>query len=311
MPAQKRPLGSSGFFFRLFRALRQQSPDVIYSFLSTANILAVFLRPFIPPARIVWGVRASNMDLEQYDWLFRWSYWFECRLARFVDTIIANSHAGLEYAVAHGFPRKNMTVIPNGIDTEHFRPDKSAGERVRKAWGIAEDGLLIGVIGRIDPMKGHPTFLEAAALIKQQQLKARFVCVGRGEVVYEESMYKLTTKLGLDDVLIWAGHHSDMVAVYNAFDIIVSPSYYGEGFSNVIGEAMSCGVPCVVTDVGDSALIVGSCGRVAPPNDAKSLANSILVQLVLNDKGIGQRNRIAEQYSLSKLCKKTEDILCF
>ncbi len=121
------------FFLRLFRVLRRQSPDVIYSFLGTANILSVLIRPFIPVTRIVWGVRASNMDLEKYDRLSRWSYWIECRLSRFADIIIANSQAGLAYAVANGFPEKNIMVIPNGIDTERFRPDKLAGESLRKA----------------------------------------------------------------------------------------------------------------------------------------------------------------------------------
>lgn len=297
------------FFYRLFKALRQQSPDVIYSYMNTANILAVILRPFISPARIVWGVRASNMDLDNYDWLSRWCYWLECRLSRFADVIIANSNAGLEYAVEHGFPRQKITVIPNGIDCERFYPDKSAGDQLRQLWGVAENERLIGVVGRIDPMKGIPIFLEAATIIKQRHARVRFVWVGVGEASYEKAIRELATQLGLDDVLIWAGCNSDMTAVYNAFDI-TSSSSYGEGFPNVLGEAMACGVPCVATDVGDSALIIGQTGQVTHPNDARSLADAILIQLELKTKGQIQRDRIVSRYSLSKLCAKTEDILC-
>ena len=299
------------FFYRLLKVLRQQRPQVMYSFLNTANILAAIYRPFLSSCHIVWGVRASNMDLEQYDWLSRWLYWLECRLSRFADDIVANSHAGLEYAIQHGFPKQKMTVIPNGIDTDRFYPNKSKGDRLRQLWGVTKGECLIGVVGRVDPMKGIPTFLEAAARIKQQNPKTRFVWVGEGATNYKKAMRKLATKLGLDTVLIWAERHSDMVAVYNAFDIAVSSSY-GEGFPNVLGEAMACGVPCVVTNVGDSALIVGIDGAIVPPNDARSLADAILTQLTLDNKSIGKRsrNRIIEQYSLIKLCKRTEEILC-
>lgn len=301
------------FFYRLFSVLREQSPDVIYSFLGTANILAVLLRPFISPMRVVWGVRASNMDLEKYDWLTRLGYWVECRLARFADTIIANSYAGLDYAVTHGFPRKKMIVIPNGIDTKTFHPDKSAGKSLREIWGVAEDELLIGVVGRIDPMKGHSTFLEAAAMIKQQYSRVRFVCVGSGEVMYEESMQRQSTELGLDNVLIWAGRQSDMVAVYNALDI-TSSSSYGEGFPNVIGEAMACGALCVVTDVGDSALLVGETGLVVPAKDSKGLSVAWSEMLLLGnekfeDLSIDVRQRVINEFSVSALLDRTERVL--
>ncbi len=298
------------FYFRLVSILRTEKPDVIYSFLGVPNIFSILARPFIPRMKFVWGVRASNMDLDRYDWAFLWSYKLECQLSQFADCIIANSHAGLEYAVANGFPRDKMTVIVNGVDTEKFQPDKLAGKRVRKLWNVSVDEQLIGLVGRIDPMKGHPIFLEAAAIIKRHQQNVRFVCVGVGNAGYEKSMHELATKLELDDVLIWAGRHSDMVAVYNAIDIVTSSSSYGEGFPNVIGEAMSCGVPCVVTDVGDSALIVGDVGHVVPPNNAVLLADAVLVELTLNNRGDMQRNKIIDQYSLVQLFKKTEEILC-
>ena len=297
------------FFYKLIILLRKLEPDVVYSFLGTANIFSVLTRCFIPRTRIIWGVRASNVNLSHYDRVTRWNYWVECRLARFADNIVVNSHAGLEYAVAHGFPREKMTVISNGIDTEHFRQDKEAGDSVRKMWGVGEDKYLIGLVGRIEPIKGYPTFLEAAALIKRQRPNVRFVCVGKGEIEYENAMHMRAIELEIDDALIWAGRQSNMMAVYNALDIFCSSSC-SEGFPNVIGEAMSCGVPCVVTDVGDSALIVGEVGKVVPPNDAKLLADAVLLELTLNNKGIMQRNRIVSQYSLARLCEKTEEIVC-
>nr|HIL75391.1 glycosyltransferase [Rhodospirillales bacterium] len=302
------------FFNRLRNVLHQQSPDVIYSFMGTPNVLSVLSRLFIPSTRIVWGVRASNMDLDRYDWLSRWNYWLECRLARFADTIITNSQAGLEYAVAQGFPEKRVKVIHNGIDTKQFKLDKEAGKRLRRTWGVTDDQKLIGLVARIDPMKDHPTFLKTAALIKQREPNARFVCVGKGNSGFGESMHNLATELGLDDVLIWARRCSDMVAVYNAFDIAVSSSY-GEGFPNVIGEAMACGVPCVVTDVGDSALLIGETGIVVPPNDSGALFCALDEMLSLGPTryrslAVAARERVESRFALDNLVNATEDVLC-
>ena len=301
------------FLFRLRQVLRKISPDVIYSFMGFANILTVAIRPFIPATKLVWGVRASNMDLDQYDWLSRWSYWLECRLSRFADTIIANSNAGLEYAVWHGFPREKMLVIPNGIDTERFKPDRSAGKELRQQWGVTEDEVLIGLVGRIDPMKGHPIFLDAAALLKKENSNVRFVCVGVGDVVYERAMRQLATDLGLDDVLIWAGRHAYMLAVYNAFDI-ASSSSYGEGFPNVIGEAMACGVPCVVTDVGDSTLVVGEAGSIIPSKDSQALFSAWVDMLDLDKAELCElsllvREHIDTKFSIDRLISETEKSL--
>ena len=301
------------FFYRLVSLVRDEAPDVMYSFLGVANIFAVLARFFIPHTRIVWGVRSSNMDLDNYDKVTRWSYWLECRLVHFVDKIVANSYEGLGYALANGFPSEKMVVITNGIDTEHFRPNKLAGERVRKAWGIGKNERLIGLVARIDPIKGHPTFFEAAGLIKGQLPGIRFVCVGNGETEYKNSMHELAAKMDLDDVLIWKGEHSNLMEVYNAFDLVCSSSF-GEGFPNVVGEAMSCGVPCVVTDVGDSALIVGQAGLVVPPNDSKAMSLAWIEMLSLEAMefqamAVAARDRVTSQFSINTLLNSTEQSL--
>lgn len=302
-----------GFLWRLGRVLREEQPDVIYSFMNTANILAVVMWPWLKNSRLVWGVRASNMDLSQYDWLSRWSYWFECRLARFPSLIIANSFAGKEYAVVHGFPEDKITVIHNGIDTKRFHPDKSVGKRLRDKWRVADNHFLIGSVGRIDPMKGIPTFLHAAKIIKEKFSNVRFVWVGTGDATYEQAMHKLATEQELDDVLTWDGRHTDMVAVYNAFDI-ASSSSYGEGFPNVLGEAMACGVPCVVTDVGDSSLLVGNAGVVVPAKDSVALAVAWNKMMSLNSCEFRRlsddaRKRVVDKFGVRVLLNSTERVL--
>jgi glycosyltransferase involved in cell wall biosynthesis len=294
------------FFVRAVRAVWRLKPQVIYGFLGTPNILAVFLKPFFLRARIVWGVRASNVDLDRYDWLSRLSYRIECWLSRFADLIICNSLAGLEYAAAHGFPRRLMTVIPNGIDTEYFKPDAVARKRIRAEWGVAENEILIGLVARLDPMKDHLTFLRAAAMLIQERKDVRFVCVGEGSEPYTRELHRQSSGLGLDGVLIWAGARYDVPAVCNALDI-ASSSSYSEGFSNTIAEAMACSVPCVVTDVGDSAFIVSDTGCVVPPVRPDALCDGFRLMLKAFGSSLGNtaRDSIVSRFTNERLIGKT------
>lgn len=262
------------FLFRLMRLVRTWKPKTIYSFLGGPNILTVCIKPFLRGVAIVWGVRASRVDLHRYDWLLRASYRIECQLSRFASLIICNSIAGLEYAAAHGFPRKKMIVIPNGIDTETFKPDPGARWRIRRDWGIADSEILVGLVARLDPMKDHATFLYAAAMVATRRPNIRFVCVGDGPSFFTIQLHRLGAELGLAEKLTWAGMCRDAPAVFSALDIAVSSSC-GEGFSNVIAEAMACGAPCVVTDVGDSKAIVDQLGIVVNPGSPAELCDGI------------------------------------
>ena len=128
-------------------------------------------------------------------------------------------------------------------------------------------------------MKDHPNFLQAAAILAQKHDNMRFFCVGtyEGGEEYQHQMYRLSKELGLKDRVVWTGGSSDIPAVCNALDLVVSASAYGEGFGNVIGEAMACNTPCAVTDVGDSAWIVGDLGKVVPAKNSQALAKACLL----------------------------------
>jgi len=299
------------FLFRLIRQARKLNPDLLHSYLCTANCLSMFLKLFMPKTRMIFGVRASNMDLSRYDWLARYVYRLECFLSRFADCIIVNSEAGYEHAVSQGFPRMSMNVVPNGIDIERFKPDRQSGLRMREEWGVGEKEILIGLVGRLDPMKDHPTFLKAASLLVNKIEHVRFVCLGTGPKPYRDELVATGNTLGLSDRIFWMNPRSDMPSVYNAFDIVTSSSSFGEGFPNVIGEAMACGVPCVVTKVGDSSRVVGDTGIVVPPNNPKALAEG-WSQILTEDKkqaALQARLRIQNNFSVNQLAQRTEKVL--
>ena len=302
-----------GFLWRLFRHLKQIKPDVMHGYLSAANLLTILFKPIFPSTYVIWGIRDSNINPSEYDWLEKLIFKVECFLSLFVDLTIVNSHAGRTYHLSHGFPSSKTIVIPNGIDIDRFQCDRKAEAIVRNEWQIPQDTLLIGLVGRLAPMKDHPTFLKAAALISQERENVRFVCIGNGTPEYAASLHQLTQKLGIENKVIWASGRSDMPAVYSALDILCSASAYGEGFGNVIGEAMACGVPCVVTDVGDSAWLVGDTGVVVAPSDPEALKNGLMREIAaIQDKKEltnNARQRIADEFSVQQLALKTQTAL--
>lgn len=314
-----RDLGKRGrwyvlpFLYRLFRRLRSRRPDVLYSFLPMANIVAVSVAVLVPGTRVVWGVRASHVDLDRYDALSRLAFRLECRLSRWADLIIANSEAGKRYHVARGFPESRVIVVPNGIDVDYFVRTDAGRRVVRAEWGLADDEIVIGLVARVDPIKGHRSFLEAAARLSADNEQVRFVCVGDGAQTDMSDLRALADGLGLGSKVVWAGTRHDMSNVYSAVDVIVSSSH-GEGFSNVIAEAMACEVPCVVTDVGDSAWIVGDTGHVVPAGDAEALLRSIADMAARSPReraalGARARARIASHFSVEILADQTLAIL--
>jgi glycosyltransferase involved in cell wall biosynthesis len=292
-----------GFLMRLYRTVRQQRPDVLHSYIG--NLVTVFVQPFLPSVKIVWGVRSSYIDFSRYDWLFRVCDALGARASHSADLIIANSHAGRRDHIARGYPEDKTVVIPNGIDTARFCQNPEARERIRAEWGVAHHEEVIGMVGRLDPMKDHETLFQAALLLVQRRKTARFVCVGDGRPEYRASLHDRARMLGLSDRIIWAGMRPDMADVYNAFDLLVNCSY-GEGFSNVIGEAMACGIPCVATDVGDSGLVIGSFGALVPPKDPMALKDAMKRVLDHRPPPDEVRRRIVEHFSLDTLVQDTE-----
>jgi glycosyltransferase involved in cell wall biosynthesis len=308
-----RPLQKRGrwdllpFLFRLAQVMREERPDILHSYLT--DLVTVALKPWLPSTKIVWGIRFSSIDLSRYDLVTRVVSKLTFRLSGFADAVIANSRAGSDYHIAHGYPQAKVVVIPNGIDTQRFHPDPEARHRVRSEWGIQDHEQIIGIVGRLAPEKDYPTFLQSARLLVQERKHLRFVCVGEGSAEYRDLLHQLTRTLKLTEHVIWSDGRSDMSAVYNGLDLLVSSSTT-EGFSNVVAEAMACGVTCVVTNVGDSAWLVGNIGEVIPPRDPVALANALEKLIDRRPHTPAQiRRRIVEQFSFEKLVTDTEHVL--
>lgn len=295
------------FLFRLIKEIRRNNPDILYAYLRMPNILSIIAKLIFPEMRVVWSVRSSNTDFSQYNWLTRLSFWLECRLAQFADLIISNSDAGKRFVAENGFPENKVQVVYNGIDTERFKPAPELRQRIRTEWGIAPDCVLIGMVARLDPKKDHDTFLRAARVVADRTSMVKFVCVGSGPKSYEQYLRATSHALGLQESVVWAGTRQDMAAVYGAINILCLPSSSGEGFPNAVGEAMACGVPCVVTDNGDSAFVVGDTGAVVPVGDADAIADAVLGLMAVRSDAMRHacRMRVQRYFSPAALTDAT------
>jgi glycosyltransferase involved in cell wall biosynthesis len=292
---------------------RRIAPDIVHSFSPVTNVLAALLKRTLPRTRIVWGIRGSNVAGRQLDWLEKLNLKLQTRLSSWPDLIIFNSYAGKEYHLRNGMSADKVLVIANGIDTDRFKPDSRLRAGQRAHWQVNEDSPLVGIVGRIASVKDHPTFLKAAALWAHSAPEVRFVCIGDGEEDYVHKLRKLGCDLGIQSKIIWTGPIlEEMPSAYAGLDICCNSSKT-EGSSNSIAEAMACGVPCVVTDVGDSRHIVSDYGVVVAPGDADALAAGLsrMGQLIIDQPEIRMRarERIQAKFSLDSLVQRTSEAL--
>lgn len=288
--------------------IREIRPDCVYSMLHLSNLYAWLATKGCYEVALVWGYRASRTQL---NWRRLLPERICSHLSGTVPLVIANSHAGARYArEERGFHAKKMAVVPNGIDTNLFRLDKEGARSLRNELGIGDSTYAIGIVGRVDPVKGHECFLRAVEYVSVREPKSVFLIVGDGSVRRVDDLKKLAHVLGVSERVLWLGKRHDMPRVYSALDVFVSASR-SEGFSNVVGEAMACQTPCVVTDVGDSAVIVGGLGCVVPPDDYQALGQSILkrISTSLNTDKEKLRERVEDNFSVNALLNETEALL--
>ena len=163
--------------------------------------------------------------------------------------------------------------------------------------------MLVGHFARFDPMKDHETFIRGAAVIRRTVPAVRFLMAGHGVTSKNVVLMDMLRQANLQDCFDLLGVRSDIPRLMAALDLFCSTSSFGEGFSNVVGEAMASGVPCVVTNVGDSAEIVGDTGLVVPPRDSDAFARACVKILIMpaDDRarlGLNPSNRIRENFEL-------------
>jgi glycosyltransferase involved in cell wall biosynthesis len=287
----------------LTQALRKTRPDVVQTWLYHADLSGgIAAKRLGIPA--VWNVQSSTLDPAAVSRstlrVVRYCAWS----SRFIPrAIVSCSHAAVHVHEQIGY-RGRFHVVANGADLEAFKPDAKARRAIRAELGLDDSVPLIGMIARLHPQKDHPNFLAAASQLVRTHPHVRFLLCGLDLQPANEELTASIDALQLQGHVLRMGLRGDVPRVLNALDIHTLSSSFGEGFSNVIGEAMATGLPCVVTDVGDSALIVGDTGVSVPSRDSAALANGwrALLDLPAGELarlGARARERVAKEFSLA------------
>lgn len=301
-----------GFLVRYVTLCRQIEPEIVHSYMATANLVASVGRFFVE-SKVVWGMRTSKMPFHLYEHrvLSNSVEYLTRHLSRYADLIICNSQAGRNWFVSCGFPAEKTVTIPNGIDTKRLSPNES-GTAFRSRFAIPASAHIVGFIGRLDPVKNIELLIDAFARSNPDTFDSYLLIVGDGSVAYEDELKRRAAACVLGNRVYFLPG-SEIESAIQSFDIGVSSSM-SEGFSNTIAEMMGARVPCVVTDVGDSALIVGETGVVVPNHSVDELNHGIqnllgLDAAALADRGQAARSRIIELFNTDLLVTRTESLL--
>ena len=296
----------------LIKILRKAKIDVLQTWLYHADLLGFLAGKLTGNKKIVWGLRCSDMDLKNYRILTTLTVRVNALLSPYVNHIISNSLRGMLFHKNIGYDHRKMIIIRNGLLTDKFRPDNTAKSWLAGHLNISEENFLVGLIARYDPMKDHENFLRASSLVAAKQDRVHFILAGKDVDNNNRFLVDLINLYGLGDRVHLMGLRHDISRITAGLDVAVSSSAYGEGFSNSLGEAMSCGIPCVATDVGDSAEILNKTGIIVPPRNPDSLAQAVN-QLLSMDKGkrveLGERARrqIIDHYDIKKIVREFEN----
>ena len=299
-----------GFGWNLISTLRTLAPDVIYSLLPVPNLLTALYKLGGGKTRVVWGIRSGEWCLRAYQPSLRLAVWLEKKLVTVPDLVIANSHAGAELMLSYGVKPQRLHTIPNGIDCNYYCPDTDKGQAFRTKYSLSTSTLLVGLVGRLDPVKGHEVFLRAAQIILQHKDDVAFLCIGSGPQELRQIWERYAYDLGISHKLHWIEFQSDMRPVYNGLDLVVSASL-SEGFPNVLAEACACGRVCIATDVGESRAILGRPELIVPPNEPETLASAIQAALAgdIHAPGRELRDRVKVLFAPELLVERTLSLL--
>jgi glycosyltransferase involved in cell wall biosynthesis len=295
-------------YLRLVRGLRRFRPDLIQTWMYHADLLGGLAAPLVGKPPVVWGLHLTLDEMSAVKAATRLVIRFNAHLSsRLPTAIVCCAEAARQTHTAIGYDATRMRVIPNGFDLHRFAPDPPARTRLRAELGLPAATPLIGMAARFHPFKDHRNFFQAAAILHALRPEVHFVLWGKDITMENPDLAAWVRAAGLESVTHLLGLRSDAPSLTAALDLATLSSL-GEAFPTVLGEAMACGVPCVSTDVGDAALLLGETGRVVPRRDPQALAQAWAEMLSLSAAqrralGRAARQRLAERYSLEQMTR--------
>ncbi|MFP3647106.1 glycosyltransferase family 4 protein [Paraburkholderia sp. SIMBA_054] len=312
--------------FQLVRWLDELQPDVVQTWMYHADLLAgmsVYAAQLLrrlrgkPRARPVlsWGIHHTDLRLTGSSRSTRWIAKACAFLsAKIPDVIVCCAEAAKSSHSEGGYCGRKMIVIPNGIDLVKFRIDEKAGSALRRRLGVPESTILVGTVGRYHPVKDYPTFSEALRTLLKVMPDCHFIMAGRGLDPSNEELVSLLRSSGVLNNCHLLGPESEPQTLLAGLDVFCLSSR-SEALPTVIAEAMACQVPCVATNVGDTAYLVGETGRLVPPERPQELGQALAAVLSIPSAERGQlgraaRHRVEQLFSIERSWRSYQQVYC-
>ena len=288
----------------LYRHLKQYKPDLISTWLPHADVIgSIYAKLLHVP--LIWGIHATHILSKQHSFSSRLSAWLCIHLFKSLpNAIVCCAQSTQQECARIGYPAERLTFIANGFDTQRFKPDSNAHQQLRQQLKLSPNTLIVGHIGRFSTRKNQLGFLQAAKLMTQQLDHVQFVMLGAEVDNTTTALNQAIAELGLQGVVNLLGLQRNTAPFMAGFDLFVCNSS-SEAFPLVIGEAMSCAVPCVANAVGDNAYLIADTGLTTHTNQAAEIAEAALTILKLPNEqrallGQAARTRITQNFSLQQ-----------
>ncbi|MBW1615897.1 MAG: glycosyltransferase [Deltaproteobacteria bacterium] len=308
-PAFLNPLA----LLRLIFLLRKEKPDIIQGWMYHANIASTagsYISGLFTP--VLWNIRSCLDEADKDKTPPKRIIKLSSRLSRSPAAIIYNSRMSKEQHRQISFNNKKAEYIPNGFNCLQFTPNSESRLQYRNKFGISDKTICIGLIARYHPVKDHENFLRAAELLTQNYFDLCFVLIGKDADWQNGAMASIINELNIRKKILPLGKQNNIHKLINILDIAVSSSYI-EGFSNAIGEAMASCIPCVVTDVGDSAYLVKDTGLIVPPRNPYKLYKALkrIINMGKEERsklGKKARKKIEDNFSLEHIVEQYQKL---
>lgn len=291
------------------KIIRKERPDIVQGWMYHANLFCLFAKLCSHKIKVLFNIRQSLSNVKNDKPLTRMVIYLNAFFSKFAKHVINNSRASIKQHQAVGFSKNNSIYIANGFDVELFKRSANLYEQFRVSHGLDPSTKIIGNLARFHPMKNHVGFLQACRSIKDAYA-GEVVFVMGGREVNDENKLLLEKmhELGLQDDCLFLGPVNSY-EILPALDVYMSSSSWGEGFPNILGEAMSCGVPCVATDVGDCKVIIDKYGHTAKSGDYDALAEACVKELTQQSYPSAEiRQHVVDNYSINRIVNEYESL---
>jgi glycosyltransferase involved in cell wall biosynthesis len=303
--------------FMLYRHIKEYRPDVIQTWMYHADLIGGIAGRIAQTKPICWGIRHSDLDPIETKKSTRLVAKLCAITSGWIPSkIISCSQVAIDFHIRYGYAANKFTVIPNGYDLNVVAPDIDTGNAIRSELSISNETPIIGMVARLNPQKDHANLIQAISILKQRNISLTCLLVGEGISNDNSTIYNSIKDAGIEDSVKLLGPRRDVISIMNALDLHVLSSSFGEGFPNVVAEAMACGTPCVATDVGDAGLIIKDTGWIVPSKNSDALANAIAS--AIKEKTMNAniwkkrkkmcRERIVNHYSVENMVKTYQKV---